>query len=94
VQEILKAARTSEATHLADSFSADEITEMATNIKQLITKLSAPEVKPVAEQLTNVKSVTFAQAAIGEAKSPFGNFKTYSPSSRSASPGGGDRRQE
>jgi hypothetical protein len=94
VQDILRAARISEAAHSADTNNSDQMSEMAANIKQLLVKMATQESKPVAEPTTTVRSVTFAQSAIGEEKKPSRDYRTYSPTTRSTSPGDGDRRPD
>jgi hypothetical protein len=94
VQDILKAARISEAAHSADTNNCDQMTEMAANIKQLLAQLAKQENKTVTEPTPTVRSVTFAQAAIGEERQPSSNYRTYSPTTRSTSPSNGNYRQD
>jgi hypothetical protein len=58
VQDILKAARISEVGHSADTTSSDHLSEMASNLKQLPTKLATSETEQVTDQLSDQHEIS------------------------------------
>jgi hypothetical protein len=67
---------------------------MASNLKQLLAKLSTSEKKPVTDSATSTKSVTFVESAIDDPRPSTRHGRAYTSSPRSTSTTGDDRRTE